>query len=202
MARKIIDWEAIEREYRLGQKSVRTIASEFNVTHVSILRHAKKCEWIQDKSEEIKQKTKAALLKVPLESTSESTTPTHEDINKAVQTNVEVIRGHRKDIQKSIQIVNLLSTQLNEAAQDREELEGVAIEETEGVDGEKTNYKRRNQLMKAVSLPTHSGILKDLSVALKNLIPLERQAFNIDDGPQGGDEITGVSITYLRKSDQ
>ncbi|MNG38877.1 hypothetical protein D3C84_1267350 [compost metagenome] len=36
-------------------------------------------------------------------------------------------------------------------------------------------------MLKAVSLPLHAGVIRDLSTALKNLIPLERQAYNLDE---------------------
>lgn len=45
--------------------------------------------------------------------------------------------------------------------------------------------KRKAAMLKAVSLPTRAGVMRDLSVALKNLIPLERQAFNLDEKDKG-----------------
>lgn len=41
-------------------------------------------------------------------------------------------------------------------------------------------------MLKAISLPSHAGVLRDLSTALKNLVPLERQAYNIKDELEQG----------------
>lgn len=44
--------------------------------------------------------------------------------------------------------------------------------------------ERRAKLMKAVALPTHASTMRDLSTAMKNLMMLERQAFNVPDAPE------------------
>ena len=192
--RKAIDWEAVETEYRLGQKSLRVIASIFGITAGAISKKAKKQNWYQDKTKEVQQKTKAALLKETSDGNTDGNTPSREDVDKAVQTNIEVIRGHRKNIVKGREIVALLSAQLLEAAGIRENLEDEIIDDTKAPEGGKPNLKRRNRLMKAVALPSHSGVLRDLSMALKNLIPLERQAFNIDeDGLVSVDEVLAAA---------
>lgn len=181
MPRKQIDWEAIEKDYSLGQKSLRTIADEHDIAHTTIARKAKKEGWVQDKTQEIRQKTQAALVTHQAERTTKRTTPTRDDIDKAVQTNIEIIRTHRADIKKGRELVSLLSQQLDEAARSRDTLEDDIHEETRGILGEKPDAKRRNAMLKAVSIPAHAGVLRDLSVTLKNLIPLERQAFNLDE---------------------
>lgn len=176
MKRKPIDWEAIEREYRMGTKSMRMLASEYNINVSNISRRVKKYNWVQDKSDEIRQRTHAALV-----AQQGRNTPTGEDIETQVQSNLSVITGHRGDIRQGRQLVGLLSQQLDAAASSRDELEKEIIEDTEGPDGGKPDLRRRNFMLKAVSLPSHAGTLRDLSTALKNLIPLERQAFNLDE---------------------
>jgi hypothetical protein len=182
MGKRNIDWEAIGKDYRLGQKTLRALADQYKVSHVSIIRKAKKEEWVQDKSEEVRTKTKAALLKATKEATKKATTPTKEDIETAVQTNIEVIRGHRKQIGSGLKIVELLSSQLTQAAEIRDDLTEMVIKETAtGGKDDGPDYKKRSFMLKAISLPAHAGTLRDLSQAIKNLIPLERQAFGIDD---------------------
>lgn len=173
------DWEAIEKEYRMGQKSIRTIASEFGCAHTTIIRRAKRDGWIQDKSAEVARQTRAALVTHHEGRTTKDaprTSVTRQDIDKAVQTNIEVIRNHRSRISQCISTAELLHGQLRDAANNRDTIEGLIVQDTE-----KPDLKRRNAMMKAVSLPSHAGVLRDLSLCLKNLIPLERQAFNIDD---------------------
>ena len=175
--RKQYDWEAIEREYRLGQKSMRTLAEEFGPNVSNISRRAKKEGWVQDKTDEVRQRTNATLL-----AQQQRNTPTEDDIETAVRTNVEVITGQRIRIGKGQELIGILFDQLKEAAENRDEIEEAIIEETKGFgeDG-KPQYRRRNLMLKAVSLPSHAGVAKNLSSAIKDLNTQERIAFNIDE---------------------
>lgn len=186
------DWEAIERQYRLGAKSMRMLATEFGVNVSSISRRAKKYGWVQDKTQEVRQRTKAALV-----AQQGRNTPTREDVEAQVQTNLIILTEHRADIRNGRQMYDLLIGQLHEAAKNRAEIEEEIIEDTKGSDG-KPDLRRRNRMLKAISLPAHAGVLRDLSQSLKNLIPLERQAFSIDDGTNPDDEeITEIPIRFV-----
>ena len=187
--RKKIDWEAVERDYRVGQLSLRALATKHDTTPGAISKKAKANSWTQDASQEVRERTRAALLTAPRKEqeseetpngnsvSSDGNAPTPADIETAVQTNLQVIGRHRRDIAKGHSLVSMLFQQLEEAATHREEIEDAIGEETKGDE----NSRRRNQMMKMVGLPTHAGVLRDLSTALKNLIPLERQAYNLDE---------------------
>lgn len=182
--RKPIDWQAIEREYRVGQLSLRALAEKHGTTASTISRRAAKFGWVQDASQEVRERTRAALLVTAEEGegacntvASARNTPTREDIDVAVQTNLVVMGRHRKDIAHGHRIVGLLFQQLEEAAQSRAELEGAI--DAECADDE--TGQRKGRMLKAISLPVHAGVIRDLSTALKNLIPLERQAYNLDE---------------------
>ena len=61
MKRVDIDWEAIEREYRAGIKSIRRIGKEFGLTHRSVGQRAA-CEgWERNLAEKIRQAAKNKL---------------------------------------------------------------------------------------------------------------------------------------------
>lgn len=187
--RKKIDWEAVERDYRVGQLSLRALATKHDTTPGAISKKAKANSWTQDASQEVRERTRAALLTAPRKEqesketpngnsvSTDGNAPTPADIETAVQTNLQVIGRHRRDIAKGHSLVSMLFQQLEEAATHREEIEDAICEETKGDE----NSRRRNQMMKMVGLPTHAGVLRDLSTALKNLIPLERQAYNLDE---------------------
>ena len=187
--RKAIDWEAIERDYRVGQLSLRALATKHDTTPGAISKKAKANSWTQDASQEVRERTRAALLTAPRKEqeakeapngnsvSTDGNAPTPEDIETAVQTNLQVINRHRRDIAKGHNLVNLMFGQLEQAATCREEIENLICDETQ----EDDNTRRRSQMLKLVSLSTHAGVLRDLSTALKNLIPLERQAYNLDE---------------------
>lgn len=159
------DLEIIGKDYALGQKTVRTIAGEHGVSHTTIMNWAKKLHWVRDKSDEVRQKTKAGLIscqdKVAKEVAKKVATPTNEDIEKAVQANITIIRGHQKRLATLGNHVKEIFTMLDEIPKDA---------------------TIQNMRARAVTV-------KDLSSTLKNLIPLERQAFNLDDGRVSLEEV-------------
>jgi hypothetical protein len=61
--RKDLDWDAIERDYRIGIKTLREIASSFGITHGAITRRAKKYEWSRDLSARIEFKREELVSK-------------------------------------------------------------------------------------------------------------------------------------------
>lgn len=172
---KNIDWERIEKLYRLGQLSVREIARQQEVQPSTITRRAEKDGWTQDLSELVRQKSNATLL-----SNTNATPLTRADVDVAVATVVQVVREHRRDISTGRGIVNLLMSQLVDVVGQRNDFEELIDLECAA---DKTT-ERRTKLMKAVSIPAHAGTVRDLSVAMKNLVYLERQAFNIADGAE------------------
>lgn len=190
MTRKVLDWDAIEREYRTGHWSIRALGTKHDVSAAAISKRAKRDGWVQDASAEVRERTRAALLIQPKDGKAEPevntvnakvntkvNTPTQADIEVAVQTNVQVINRHRKDIGQGQRIVGLMMAELIEGIQHREEVEKVIHEET----ADDASLQRRNRMLKMVSLPARAGTVRDLSTAMKNLVLLERQAYNLDD---------------------
>ena len=184
-ARKPIDWQALEREYRIGQLSLRALAEKHGCTAAAISQRAKKYDWVKDATQEVRERTRAALIGKlskldageELNALNTVNNPTHEDVQIAVATNITIVRAHRKDIRTAADLVSLLMGQLMDAAQSREELEATVDDETEG----DTNGMRRAKLKRALSLPTHAATIRDLTTAAKNLVTLERQAYNLDE---------------------
>lgn len=176
-----VDWEAFEREYRCGGMSMRALCEKYGANPGNASRKAKLNGWVQDASQEVRERTRAALITAenPKDNTvvSQNNTPTREDVEVAVQTNLAVIKRHRKDIGQGQEIVSLLMKQLVDTAVSRESIENDIEIETKDDD----SGHRRGRMMKAVSLPSNAAVLRDLSTAMKNLVGLERQAFNLDE---------------------
>lgn len=179
-AKKIIDWEAIYKEYRANQLSNVQIGKKYSVSEGAIRKKAKEEGWKKDLAAEVRKQVREKLVR---ETVREKGISDLEIIDTAVKTNIEIIRGHRKSLSEGLKISESLFNQLKTISDNREVLEELVITLTEGDPGknEKPDYKERAKLIKAISLPAHAGALRDLSSALKNLIPLERQAFNLDD---------------------
>lgn len=176
MDRKPTDWEAIEREYRAGQLSVSEIGRQHGVSHTAINKKAKAQGWTRNLAERVREEVSARLV-----SDGVSAANARETVQAAAARGVEVVRQHRQDISAGRSMVALLLGQLHDAATSRDAIEEAIYDETRDDD----NAQRRNQMLRAVSLPGHAGVIKDLSTAMKNLIGLERQAFSLDAPDRG-----------------
>jgi hypothetical protein len=178
------DWEAIESAYRAGLLSIREIASKNGITDGAIRKRAKKENWARDLSEKIKNKsdelvrTKEVRTKVRTESVLSE--------RVLIESNAEVIANirmeHRRDIRKARNITNALFEELGTECSDIEAFrklgELLANPDQNGRD------KLNEVYMSVISMPDRVKSMKALSEALKNLIALERQAYNIDDIPK------------------
>lgn len=181
--RKVIDWEAIEREYRAGQLSVVEIGRQYGLSHTAINKRAKRDGWTRNLADRVRKEVSARLV-------SETVSPETERaaIEPAVARAVHVIKGHQASIGRYQKLVDAMGGELEEANLNREDIEAAIEAETEH-DG---NGKRRSMMLRAVALPSRSSVVVNLSSALKTLVGLERQAFNLENGPadvaQGGFE--------------
>ena len=174
MADKATDWDAVHAEYRSGQLSNVLLGKKYGISEGAIRKRAKAEGWQKDLAGAVRERVREKLVR---EEVREPNVRDEVIVETAASTGAEVVRRHRRDIAKGHGLVSMFFQQLEQAAQDREELENLVEEETKGDE----NSVRRNKLMKAISLPTHAAVLRDLSTSLKNFIPLERQAFNLDE---------------------
>ena len=93
-----IDWDVIERQYRLGQKSNKQLAEEYGVQPSSIGRRATKDGWVQDKRKDVDTATNSLLIQNANGKSNPNATPSALDVKAAAQANVDVILGHRKGL--------------------------------------------------------------------------------------------------------
>lgn len=182
--RKKLDWEAIEREFRAGVLSIREIGAKHGCSDTAIRKRAKKDGWKRSLADKVRQRVREKMVRSEV---CEPSASDEEVIEAAANRGFEVQQIHRRDIREAQVVLSSLTKQLAEYIENRDDIESQIEDETKDDSG----TKRRNRMLKAVSLPSHAGVLRDLSVALKNLIPLERQAFSLDD--EGG----GISIDEL-----
>jgi len=177
------DWEMIESQYRAGILSLRAIGDQHGISQTAVHKKAKAEGWQRNLSDKVRTAAKEKLVRedglheTGLHGGLRSSTNDKETIEVAAQALVAVAREHRATIRSGRSIICSLLTELQEVADNREEIEAAIEEETAG----DRDSKRRNMMMKAVALPSRAGVMLNLSAALKNVIGLERQAFNMDD---------------------
>ena len=178
------DWEAIESAYRAGLLSIREIASQHGITHGAINKRAKRDGWERDLSSKIKNKADSLVSKKEVSIQVSSENKLHERI--LIEANAEAIANirmeHRGDIRKARNITNALFEELGAECADIEAFkklgELLANPDQNGRD------KLNEVYMSVISMPERVKSMKALSETLKNLITLERQAYNIDDTPK------------------
>lgn len=176
------DWEAIEKLYRAGVLSIREIARQHGITDKAIRNKAEAGQWQRDLTHKVEAKVRSVLVRSQVRSfsTADEVRTEQEIVESAAAVVVNVVRSHRSQISRGQALVQLLMQQLMQAADEREGLE----DEIEVMTSEDTSGQRRAMLKRAVSLPVHAATVRDLSNAMKNLVGLERQAFNIADGSE------------------
>lgn len=188
---KEIDWEAVEREYRAGQLSVSEVGRQYGVSHTAINKRAKKEGWTRDLTEKVRKEVSARLV-----SPEVSEANARQAVETAAVRGVALVRSHQASLGRANRIAEKLMSELETGTEHNEAIEAEIWAET----ATDTNTQRRNSMMKAVSLQSRAATLRELSQALKNLIPLERQAFNLDATAGSDDPATkGDLATALQR---
>jgi len=170
MARQY-DWEAIEREYRAGQLSIREIARQHDCSDGAIRKRAKKCGWEQDLSKKVAEKVRNELVRSSVRTNNAETDK--EIIDAAAATAVELVRSHRRDISKLSALEQKLIDELGDEENPPTKLyiaqyQGKTVEKVVGI-----------------TVTERASALQALAGVQHKRIQLERQAFNLDDAGGG-----------------
>ncbi|EKN4883255.1 hypothetical protein [Yersinia enterocolitica] len=175
------DWEAIESAYRAGLMSIREIASQHGITHGAINKRAKRDDWERDLKAKIKAKADALVSKREVSTQVSTEKALSERI--LIEANAEVIANvrmeHRGDIRRAREITNALFDELGAECADIESLRKLG---ELMLDPDENGRDRLNEVYQSIiALPERVKAVKALSDAMKNLIGLERQAYDIGD---------------------
>lgn len=177
--RKQVDWESVERDYSAGLLSLREIGDKHNVAHQVIARKAKKEEWSRDLREKI---AKAVDKKIGDKQVGDSLGDSKKASEKEIievnaQAIVNIKLAHRGDIRKSKNIVNALFDELELTTDNRELFEQLG--ELLRQESESGQDKLNDIYKKCISMPQRIDGVKKLTDALKTMIGLEREAYDI-----------------------
>lgn len=184
------DWEAIERDYRIGVRSVSSIAREHGITEGAIRKRARKPgeEWVRDLNAKVRAKADDLVRKAEVRAQVREDQRLTENRQIEVEANIqkEVRLAQRADIQRGRRLCLKLLTELEQQTGQVPEL------------GELGDILRRpddkgqdklNDIYQAViSLPERTKTMKALAEALRILVSMEREAFGIDAHPDAGGE--------------
>jgi hypothetical protein len=199
MTRRIIDWEAIEKDWRAGIKSKKQISTEFGVSRAAMDKHFAKSGITRDLKAKIQAKAAALVTQSMV---SSEVTP------KAAATEIEIVEvnaqaiawkqlSHRQDIKRGRVIMNKLFDELEAMCDHNEELQQLANIIAEG---EQASEKQIEMFRKVIGYISRVGSVKQLVETMKNLIALEREAFGMN--PDGRTNTTKTLEDVLAELDR
>ncbi len=198
--RKQVDWEGVERDYSAGLLSLRELADKHGTKESSIRYKANQKDWTRDLSKKIEQKTNEKLRKTELrtELRSEKAISEKEIIEVNAQAIVNIKLAHRGDIRKSKNIVNALFDELELTTDNRELFEQLG--ELLRQESESGQDKLNDIYKKCISMPQRIDGVKKLTDALKTMIGLEREAYDITAAPTATDNAMSSFVKSLQGS--
>lgn len=208
--KKIIDWEKIELDYRAGIKSLRQIASEHGIkSDNSIRKRAAKFGWqrdlnntINDVAEELVRKdtVRNQVRSKSVHSVNVCTTQDdrqdfdiseEETIEENAKAIAQVRIAHRRDISRSRDLFVSLMVEIEELT-NRDLQQSLTDMLNQFIDEGNISIFDSLAIQKAASLNGRIAQLKSLSDALKTIITLERQAYNMDNVQPIQDPLTAL----------
>lgn len=159
------DWEAIERDFRAGMLSLRETGRRHGVTEGAIRKKAKAEGWARPLAEKVRKAVREKLVRI--DGTHPQRATDAEIVEAAAEIGKEVQLTHRKDLQQLRAIGVIITTRLA-AHLNGEKPDGPFMGEKE----------------------SPGDLFEKLSRVKARLIPLERQAHNLDadDGSSPGPE--------------
>ncbi len=192
--KKVIDWEKIELDYRAGIKSLREIADEHGISHVSINKRAKRDDWVRDLSAKIKAKSDNMVTKSLVTSlvTSEKRISEKEIIDANAQAITNVVLEQRTDVQRAMRVTNALFEELENQVGIENALQLEQLGELLRSEDDKGRDALNDIYHKIISLPGRVKAAKDLGDNLKTLVMLQRHILKIDEQTSSSDALADL----------
>jgi hypothetical protein len=196
--KKPIDWEAVEREYRAGIRSLKDIGSEFGVSDAGIIKRSRKDGWTRDLAAKIKAKAESLVSAEAVSAEVSAQTKVSE--RQIVDANAEmmagVIRSHHRSLGRLGGIIQLLFDRLES------ELTGTDLfsqlgEMMQSPDDSGNADKLNDLYRKVISLPSQTDTAKKLAETLKTQIELERKVFKIEEAPAINPAQSCISVEFV-----
>lgn len=185
--RRVIDWEAIEKDYRAGIKSLRKMAEEYEVSHVAIKKRADKEGWPRDLQEKIKAAAEEKVNRAQVNAAwlpREVNAETKASERQVVEVNAEVLAQadllNRRDIVLGI---DTSRTQLEELAElTNPQYRDLLAQLADEFDGStSTRRDQANELYRyIISLAGRVKMAKDVAATLGVYIPMQRKVLKLD----------------------
>lgn len=192
-----VDWDALERQYRLGKKSNKQLGAEFDVDPSSIGKRAKRLGWVADKSKDVDVATNALLIQSASGNSNPNSTPTAFEVKVAAQTNADIILAHRSSLRSMAAVEEKLLRAVEAAVNKMDDIDEFFAMAKEAFKDDPIGggdvFRGINKLLGRSALIDDYKRLVEAAERRRNG---ERQAFNIVDGVS--DDKGGVEAMLKR----
>jgi transposase len=195
-----VDLTALEAQYRANVLPLRALAKQYGVGASTIVKWAERFDWERDLGAKIRAKADAAVNKAVVNKSvnTESRVSERETVEANALAVADIRLSHRSDIRRGRDLVAKLVAEVG-VLTDRPALVQEmtsALADLEGADSVKG---LRDAIDRVMSLPGRVTSAKGLAEALKNLVALERQAWNMD-AESDGTAATGRELSDLERA--
>lgn len=180
-----IDWEACERDYRLG-KTDQEVADLHGVSRSAVARKAKKEGWTKDLSQQVKLQTKAFVSKAIVEKATETLQGKLHESAKGDATAVEIeaisnalmIAEHERAGTKGRHVLEDILDQIGKQVKEAPDISALLemAQNTDDLDGLTAGIR------KVLSIPSYVDSAKKAMEGIAKAIDVERKARNLDSG--------------------
>ncbi len=183
-------WREVEKDYRVGEMSLRQLKDEHGITVKAIRQKAKKEGWERDLKERIRISAVNLINKRAAIKAAEKEEKDVEDediVDFASAEQADIIVSHRGLIGKHKELLSMLYEELNSQTVSLELMSSIG--ELMDQSAETGKLDKLNELYhKIIALPSRIDSYKKLADSMKTVIGLERQAFNIADNSDGNND--------------
>ena len=195
--KKKIDWERIEVDYRAGIKTLRDIAAEHDISHVSVNKRAKRDGWVRDLTAKIQAKAAELVTRsmVTNSGTKKKRILESEVITANAVNNATIEIKQREDVTFGRGVITSLMQELKGQIDNRADLEdlGEMMRNPDAYGNDKLN----DQYMRIVSFAGRVDSAKKLADANKVQVELERRVYKIDTDPfSDADKKARVTLSF------
>lgn len=181
MRKSSVDWEAVEKEYRAGIRTLRQIGDEYGCSHTAIRKKAKECGWVRDLSAKIMEaaETKVSMSEVSRVVSESSKVSEKQFVEITANVVADSIINQRVDVRAARATEEELAIQLSSIVSNREDFQRLG--EMMANPDDKGNDRLRDTYTAVISLSENIKNLKLLMEARRMRIELERKILRIDE---------------------
>jgi hypothetical protein len=174
---KRIDWEAVGREYRAGQLSIREIARQYGCSEGLVRSRARDYGWQRDLTDEARREARAKLV----EADAYNADNERQAVEDAGERGAQIVRVHRKAIERQRKAADRLIGMVEQW-----------LDLADGQGGEDNKVQADPESLAARMFPGKgdgiASLMQSASSSLDRLVRLERKAYHLDDDESRGDD--------------